>query len=121
MAVIFGTRFNDNDSVNGSPLRFYRSLSGTADADVIYGWTGDDTIYGNAGNDFIYGDRSPLTLFPFVINPFSMPTISLKPSAAPLPPVFTLPSPFLINISPILLFPSNDRLFGGEGNDTLLG
>lgn len=68
MAVITGTRFNDDDSVNGQfPDIWWRSaLNGTPEDDEIYGYAGNDilrgyegrdALYGGTGNDRMYGGR----------------------------------------------------------------
>lgn len=57
MAIINGTRFNDNNSqqYNGVDFQFFAALNGSADADTINGLAGDDVINGQAGNDTVRG------------------------------------------------------------------
>jgi len=38
------------------------AISGTPNADVIYGKAGNDSLHGRAGNDVIYGDRGNDTI-----------------------------------------------------------
>ena len=53
MAIIKGTQFNDNNTVNGGKLR--PSLVGTNQVDSIYGYAGNDILSGLGGNDYLYG------------------------------------------------------------------
>ncbi|MEG4589192.1 calcium-binding protein [Microcoleus sp. MOSTC5] len=65
MATIYGTQFNDNNTVNGDNL-FHKSLVGTDQQfngpvltlgnDEIYGLGGNDIIYGRGGSDLLSGD-----------------------------------------------------------------
>ena len=57
MAIINGTRFNDNDSqqYNGVDFQLFALLNGTANADTINGFAGDDVINGQGGNDSVLG------------------------------------------------------------------
>lgn len=54
MAIIQGTTFNDNNTVNGNGL-FHPSLVGTMVSDTIYGYQGNDTLSGLGGNDVLVG------------------------------------------------------------------
>jgi len=54
MAIINGTQFNDNNTINGGKLR--PSLVGTNQADSIYGKAGHDKLYGKGGNDNLHGE-----------------------------------------------------------------
>jgi len=70
MAIIKGTKFNDNNTVNGDN-KFHKSLVGTdqqfeqspngpvltSGNDEIHGLGGNDIIYGRGGSDRLYGDR----------------------------------------------------------------
>ncbi len=53
MAILNGTNFNDNNTVQNGILR--PSLNGTVDSDVINGFAGNDILTGNAGNDSLFG------------------------------------------------------------------
>lgn len=57
MAIINGTRFNDNNSqqYNGVDFQLFAILNGTANADTINGLAGDDVINGQGGNDNALG------------------------------------------------------------------
>ena len=55
MAIINGTNFNDNNTINGLPLAFRPALVGTNGNDTIRGFNGNDIILGLAGNDWIDG------------------------------------------------------------------
>lgn len=57
MAVINGTKFNENNSLqyNGVDFQFFSNLNGTSDADTINGLGGDDIINGQAGDDELFG------------------------------------------------------------------
>jgi Ca2+-binding RTX toxin-like protein len=54
MAIIKGTGFNDNNTVNGDG-KLHKSLVGTDQADSIYGKAGNDILFGLDGNDNLYG------------------------------------------------------------------
>lgn len=53
MAILNGTIFNDNNTVQNGIL--HPSLIGTANSDVINGFAGNDILTGNAGNDTLFG------------------------------------------------------------------
>ncbi len=55
MAIINGSNFNDNNTVNGFPPAFRPALIGTNGHDTIRGFGGNDIIFGLAGNDWIDG------------------------------------------------------------------
>ncbi|NET08621.1 MAG: calcium-binding protein [Symploca sp. SIO2B6] len=55
MAIITGTNFNDNNTVNGVPLFFRPALIGTINDDIINGLAGDDWIVGGFGFDTMDG------------------------------------------------------------------
>ncbi len=57
MAIINGTKFNDNNSqqYNGVDFQLFAILNGTANADTINGFAGDDVINGQGGNDIVLG------------------------------------------------------------------
>ncbi|WP_448604420.1 calcium-binding protein [Thermoleptolyngbya sp.] len=55
MAVISGSQFNDNNTVNGIPLIFRPRLVGTIFNDSIFGLGGNDILEGLAGNDYLDG------------------------------------------------------------------
>lgn len=55
MAIIKGTRFDDNDTVNGDPSIFRPNLVGTQYNDTIYGYAGNDVLDGGDGIDYLYG------------------------------------------------------------------
>ncbi|MCU0525078.1 MAG: hypothetical protein MUF72_09660 [Elainella sp. Prado103] len=57
MAIIKGTRFDDNDTVNGNPNIFRPSLVGTQYDDTIYGYAGNDILDGGDGIDYLYGGQ----------------------------------------------------------------
>ncbi|MEO1348658.1 MAG: calcium-binding protein [Cyanobacteria bacterium J06635_15] len=55
MAIIQGTAFNDNNTINGIPLIFRPALKGTNLDDQIFGLAGNDILFGLAGNDRLDG------------------------------------------------------------------
>ncbi len=55
MAIIKGSQFDDNDTVNGNPSIFRPNLVGTQYDDWIYGYAGNDVLDGGNGFDFLYG------------------------------------------------------------------
>ncbi|MBG1260165.1 M10 family metallopeptidase C-terminal domain-containing protein [Nostoc commune] len=55
MAIINGTIFNDNNTVNGSPLIFRPALDGGNGNDVIKGGDGNDVLGGGNGTDRLTG------------------------------------------------------------------
>jgi Ca2+-binding RTX toxin-like protein len=55
MAVVTGSQFNDNNTRNGIPLIFRRSLVGTNANDSIFGLAGNDILVGLDGNDLLNG------------------------------------------------------------------
>jgi len=55
MAIINGTIFNDNNTVNGSPLIFRPALNGGAGSDTLNGNTGSDILNGRGGSDILNG------------------------------------------------------------------
>ncbi|MEH1942702.1 MAG: calcium-binding protein [Nostoc sp.] len=55
MAIINGTIFNDNNTINGSPLIFRPALSGGAGSDILNGNEGSDILNGGAGSDILNG------------------------------------------------------------------
>ena len=55
MAIINGSNFNDNNTVNGFPFIFRPALVGTNLNDTIRGFNGNDIIFGLAGHDWIDG------------------------------------------------------------------
>lgn len=62
MAIINGTQFNDNGTINGTPLMFRRILRGTFNNDTISGLAGNDSLFGNRGNDLLIGGDDNDTL-----------------------------------------------------------
>jgi Ca2+-binding RTX toxin-like protein len=58
MAIINGTNFNDNNTLqwNGFIFQFFPQLNGTNLDDTINGLDGDDLLFGNDGNDTLYGN-----------------------------------------------------------------
>ncbi|MDZ7954361.1 hypothetical protein [Nostoc sp. DedQUE09] len=56
MAIINGTNFNDNNTINGSPLIFRPALNGGAGSDILNGNVGDDILNGGAGSDILNGN-----------------------------------------------------------------
>ncbi|BBD70564.1 hemolysin-type calcium-binding region [Nostoc commune NIES-4072] len=56
MAIINGTIFNDNNTVNGSPLILLPALDGGAGSDILNGNAGDDILNGGAGSDILNGN-----------------------------------------------------------------
>ncbi|MEH1907180.1 calcium-binding protein [Nostoc sp.] len=56
MAIINGTIFNDNNTVNGSPLIFRPALNGGASSDILTGNAGDDILNGGGGSDILNGN-----------------------------------------------------------------
>ncbi|MEH2413766.1 calcium-binding protein [Nostoc sp.] len=56
MAIINGTIFNDNNTVNGSPLIFRSALNGGASSDILNGNAGDDILNGGGGSDILNGN-----------------------------------------------------------------
>jgi|GEM_PF-3049594 len=46
----------DDIALLKSALRGADRITGSADADYAYGWTGNDKLFGNAGNDTLSGD-----------------------------------------------------------------
>lgn len=63
MAIINGSAFNDNNTVNGVPLIFRSSLIGTSLNDIINGFAGDDRLFGLAGNDRLNGGTGTDVLY----------------------------------------------------------
>ncbi|MBE9066992.1 calcium-binding protein [Leptolyngbya cf. ectocarpi LEGE 11479] len=55
MANIYGTIYSDNNTFNGFPFIYRRSLRGTNFNDKMYGYGGNDTMYGYSGHDRMYG------------------------------------------------------------------
>ncbi|MEQ1721262.1 MAG: calcium-binding protein [Nitrosomonas sp.] len=53
MAIINGTQFNDNNTLNGGVFHF--SLIGTSDSDIINGLAGNDILDGRDGGDQLKG------------------------------------------------------------------
>lgn len=62
MAIIQGTAFNDNDTINGIPLIFRPALKGTNFDDQIFGLAGNDILFGLAGNDRLDGGTGDDTM-----------------------------------------------------------
>ncbi|MEH2370393.1 calcium-binding protein [Nostoc sp.] len=56
MAIINGTIFNDNNTINGSPLIFRPALNGGAGSDILNGNAGSDILNGGAGSDILNGN-----------------------------------------------------------------
>ncbi|MBN3941001.1 MAG: hypothetical protein V7L21_11685 [Nostoc sp.] len=56
MAIVNGIIFNDNNTINGSPLILRPTLNGGAGSDVLNGNAGDDILNDNAGSDILNGD-----------------------------------------------------------------
>ncbi|MEH2456435.1 calcium-binding protein [Nostoc sp.] len=56
MAIINGTIFNDNNTVNGSPLILHPALDGSASSDILNGNAGNDILNGNGGSDILNGN-----------------------------------------------------------------
>ncbi|MDM9581307.1 calcium-binding protein [Nostoc sp. GT001] len=56
MAIINGTNFNDNNTINGSPFIFRPALNGGAGSDILNGNGGDDILNGGAGSDILNGN-----------------------------------------------------------------
>ncbi|WP_375514040.1 calcium-binding protein [uncultured Nostoc sp.] len=56
MAIINGTIFNDNNTINGSPLILRPAVDGGASSDILNGNTGDDILNGGAGSDILNGN-----------------------------------------------------------------
>ncbi|MEH2241991.1 calcium-binding protein [Nostoc sp.] len=55
MAIINGTIFNDNNTVNGSPLILRPALNGGAGSDILDGNAGDDILNGRGSSDILNG------------------------------------------------------------------
>ncbi|AUB41757.1 Ca2+-binding protein, RTX toxin-related [Nostoc flagelliforme CCNUN1] len=55
MALINGSDFNDNNTINGTPSILRPALNGTDDNDVLNGGAGNDILNGNRGNDSLDG------------------------------------------------------------------
>ncbi|MEH2256747.1 hypothetical protein [Nostoc sp.] len=53
MAIINGTIFNDNNTINGFPLIFRPALNGGTGSDILNGNADDDTLNGGAGSDIL--------------------------------------------------------------------
>ncbi|MEH2166112.1 MAG: hypothetical protein V7K41_05435 [Nostoc sp.] len=62
MAIVNGTIFNDNNTINGSPLIFRPALNGGAGSDILNGDVGDDILNGDAGSDILNGNAGDDTL-----------------------------------------------------------
>ncbi|MEG4804807.1 hypothetical protein QUB63_29680 [Microcoleus sp. ARI1-B5] len=104
MANINGTKFNDNNTVNGDG-KLHKSLVGTDSEwqqspngpvltlgnDVIHGLEGNDIIYGRGGSDRLYGDSGNDNIYGGTGNDY------LDGGN------------------------NNDNLYGGTGNDKLYG
>ena len=56
MAIINGTIFNDNNTVNGSPLIFRPALNGGAGSDTLNGNAGNDILNGRGDSDILNGN-----------------------------------------------------------------
>ena len=56
MAIVNGTIFNDNNTINGSPLIFRPTLNGGASSDILNGDAGNDILNGKAGSDILNGN-----------------------------------------------------------------
>ena len=88
MANIYGTIYNDNNTFNGFPFAFRRSLRGTNFNDNMYGYGGNDTMYGYRGNDTMYGGTGHDTMYGGIGNDYLNGGLG------------------------------NDTMYGGTGNDT---
>jgi hypothetical protein len=51
MALINGSNFNDNNTINGTPSIFRPALNGTDDSNTPCGGAGRDILNGNRGAD----------------------------------------------------------------------
>ncbi|MDZ8260231.1 calcium-binding protein [Nostoc sp. ChiQUE01b] len=62
MAIVNGTIFNDNNTINGFPLIFRPALNGGGGSDILNGNAGDDILNDDAGSDILNGDGGDDTL-----------------------------------------------------------
>jgi Ca2+-binding RTX toxin-like protein len=108
MALINGTQFNDDGTVNGDG-KFHKSLIGTPLSDKIIGKAGNDILIGNAGNDELDGGSGNDKL--------------LGGSGNDLLEGNSGEDQLYGGIGKDRLFggTENDYLFGGSGNDSLTG
>lgn len=66
MATVYGTSWND-DSIYyyllTGGVSYHPKLTGTSDADAIYGFGGNDVLEGNSGNDYLNGGTGADTMY----------------------------------------------------------
>lgn len=64
MANIYGTNWNDNNTLGGfwPSLTYHPELKGTAGDDYIYGYAGNDILSGYSGNDTLDGGTGADTM-----------------------------------------------------------
>ncbi|HYX15147.1 MAG TPA: hypothetical protein VE944_12420 [Nostoc sp.] len=55
MAIINGSNFNDNNTINGTPSIFRPALNGGADSDILNGNGGNNILNGNDNSDILNG------------------------------------------------------------------
>jgi Ca2+-binding RTX toxin-like protein len=104
MATIYGTIFNDNNTVAPFPFFYRFQINGTVFDDNIYALAGNDLVYAGGGNDYVSGDEWNETGNDTIYGGQGNDTLSGGNG-----------DDFLLGEI------GNDNLYGGAGNDFLSG